>query len=72
MKKLYKSNTDKVFAGVIGGIGEYFEIDPTILRLLYILISVVTGLVPAIVGYFITVIVVPRNPSVYHIDHTKN
>ena len=38
MKKLYKSNTDKVFAGILGGIGEYFDIDPTILRLAYVLV----------------------------------
>jgi len=34
MKKLYKSDTNKVFAGVIGGIEEYFDIDPVILRVL--------------------------------------
>ena len=63
MKKLYKSNTDKVFAGVIGGIGEYFDIDPTILRLAYVLVTVLTGIVPAIVGYFVTVIVVPNKQT---------
>ena len=65
-KKLYKSNTDKVFAGVLGGIGEYFEIDPTILRLAYILVSILTGIFPAIIGYVIAAIVVPKKPLVYH------
>ena len=63
MKRLYKSNTDKIFAGVIGGIGEYFDIDPTILRLVYVLITILTGIVPAIIGYFIAIIIVPRNPD---------
>ncbi len=47
MKKLYKSDTDKVLSGVIGGIGEYFNIDPTILRLLFILIAILTALMIA-------------------------
>ena len=63
MKKLYKSNTDKVFAGVMGGIGEYFDIDPTILRLAYVLITILTGIVPAIIAYFIAVIIVPNKPN---------
>ncbi len=62
MKKLYKSDTDKVFAGVIGGIGEYFDLDPTILRLAYILLAVMTAVVPAIIGYIIAVLVVPKKP----------
>lgn len=64
MKRLYKSDTDKVFAGVLAGIGEYLDIDPTILRLAYILIAVLTGIVPAIVGYFVGIIIVPHKPKI--------
>lgn len=60
-KKLYKSD-NKIFTGVIGGIGEYFDIDPTILRLAYILLAVLTALVPAIIGYIIASLVVPKRP----------
>lgn len=60
-KKLYKSE-DKIFTGVIGGIGEYFDTDPTILRLAYILLAVLTALVPAIIGYIIASLVVPKKP----------
>ncbi len=67
-KRLYKSDTDKVFAGVIGGIGEYFDLDPTILRLAYILLAVMTALVPAIIGYIIASLVVPKKPH----HHTRN
>lgn len=66
-KKLYKSNTDKVFAGVIGGLGEYFDVDATILRLGYIVFAVITALVPAIIGYIIAVIIVPSKP--HHTEH---
>ena len=67
-KKLYKSEHNKVIAGVIGGIGEYFDIDPTILRLLYILIAIMTGLMPAVIGYIIAAIVMPRGRT----HHTPN
>lgn len=39
-KKLYRSNKDAKIAGICGGIGEYFEIDPTIVRIIALLLSV--------------------------------
>ncbi|MFZ2149807.1 MAG: PspC domain-containing protein [Minisyncoccia bacterium] len=62
MKRLYKSDTNKVFAGVIGGVGEYFDMDPTLLRLAYLLIAILTAFVPALIGYLIAVIIVPKKP----------
>jgi len=62
-KRLYKSNTNKVFTGVIGGVGEYFDIDPTLLRLAYIVLAILTAIFPAIVGYLIAFIVVPKLPD---------
>lgn len=70
-KKLYKSDTDKVFAGVIGGIGEYFDIDPTILRLAYILFTILTGIIPSVIAYLIAVVVVPQKPKAVHVPHTE-
>ena len=69
-KRLYKSDTNKIFAGVIGGIGEYFVLDPTILRLAYILLAVVTVLGPAIIGYVIAALVVLKKPhhETVHMD----
>ena len=65
MRKLYKSDTDKIFAGVIGGVGEYVDIDPTVLRLFYIILTVMTAVVPAILGYIIAVLVIPKRPHHY-------
>ncbi len=62
MKKLYRSNKNKIFAGIIGGVGEYFDVDPVILRLLWVLIIVFTGLVPGVVAYLIAMLVVPEKP----------
>lgn len=61
-KRIYKSSTNKVISGVIGGIGEYMEVDPTILRLMYILIAILTAVFPAVVGYFIASMIVPSRP----------
>ena len=70
-KKLYKSDTNRVFSGVIGGIGEYFDIDPTVLRLAYIVIAILTAIVPSIIGYIIASIVVPNKPHIHHMDHSE-
>jgi len=59
MKKVYKSKENKVFLGVIGGIGEYFEVDPVILRVFWIAIVVFTGFLPGTVAYFLASIIIP-------------
>ena len=63
MKKLYKSKENKVFCGVIGGAGEYFDIDPVLLRVIWLLIVVFTGIIPGIIAYFIACLIVPRKPE---------
>ncbi len=51
MKRLYRSRTNKIIAGVCGGIAEYTNIDPTIVRLLWLLVSLIWG--AGIVAYII-------------------
>ena len=46
MKKLHKSKENKVWLGVIGGIGEYFNFDPVVLRVIWIIVVVFTGFFP--------------------------
>ena len=60
-KKLYKS-TDKKIDGVCAGIAEYFEIDPTIVRIAYALISVFSVGIGGVVAYIILALVMPRRP----------
>ncbi len=43
MKKLYRSEENKMIAGVCGGIGEYFDVDPTLIRVIYVFLSLLTG-----------------------------
>ncbi|MDD5032676.1 MAG: PspC domain-containing protein [Candidatus Pacebacteria bacterium] len=60
MKKLYRSGENKVFAGIFGGLGEYFDVDPVVLRLAWIAITALTGFVLGIAAYIIAIFVVPK------------
>ncbi|MDP2593681.1 MAG: PspC domain-containing protein [bacterium] len=60
MKKIYKSNTNRIFFGLLGGLGDYFNIDPTLLRLVWILVTIFTGFVPGMLAYVIASMVVPK------------
>lgn len=63
VKNLYRSDTNKVFAGICGGLGEYWKIDPTVLRLLWILLTVFTGFVPGVIAYILAIFIVPVKPT---------
>jgi phage shock protein C len=65
-KRLYKSEDNKVFFGVMGGFGEYFDIDPVIFRVVYVAFSFFTGIVPGILAYVIMGIIVPKKPQDSH------
>ncbi|HAX52340.1 PspC domain-containing protein [Muricomes intestini] len=56
-KKLYRSRTDRMICGVCGGIAEYFNIDATIVRLLFVLLGLTGG--SGILAYFIAAIIIP-------------
>ncbi len=61
MNKLYRSKKNRIIAGVCGGIGEHFNIDPTLVRLLWLLISVVSA-GSGVVAYVIAWIIIPEEP----------
>jgi phage shock protein C len=63
MNKLYRSKSNKMIAGVCGGIGEYFKIDPTLVRLLWLLISLMSA-GGGVVAYIIAWIIVPQEPEI--------
>ncbi|NOQ55690.1 MAG: PspC domain-containing protein [Nanohaloarchaea archaeon] len=58
VKKLYRSKDDRMLAGVCGGIGEYLDIDPTVVRILWI-VSVIFGGIGILV-YILCAIVIPE------------
>ncbi len=73
MKKLYKSEKNKVLSGVLGGVGEYYDIDPTVVRLIFIVIAIVSHIFPALLAYVIAVLVVPKAPKAEepHLEYVK-
>ncbi|KPU42289.1 phage shock protein C [Oxobacter pfennigii] len=58
-KQLFRSRNNKMIAGVCGGIAEYFAIDPTIVRLVWVLITLTYGI--GLIAYIIAAIVIPDN-----------
>lgn len=63
MKRLHLSDTDKKIAGVCGGIAEYMETDPTIVRLVVVVLAIATAIVPALIGYVLAWMIIPRKPA---------
>ena len=59
MKKLYRSS-NRVMAGVCGGIAEYFDIDPTLIRVAYVVLSLFSAAFPGVVLYIILMILIPN------------
>ena len=60
MKKLTRSTTDRWIAGVCGGIGDYLEIDPNVIRVIWVIITVATGFVAGIVIYILLWLILPE------------
>lgn len=60
-KTLYRSTTDYKIAGVCGGIAAYFDMDPTVVRLVAVAL-LLFGIAPAVVLYLVIWLVVPEEP----------
>ena len=57
-KRLYRSRTNRQLAGVCGGLAEYFGVDPTIVRILFVLFALMGG--PGLILYIILALIVPE------------
>ncbi len=62
MKKLYLSETDKKIGGVCGGLGEYFERDPTVVRILFVLL-ILFSFGFGLLAYLALWLIIPKRPS---------
>ena len=56
-KRLYMSSTDKKVCGVCGGIANYFDVDPTVIRLIWVIFTLVGG--SGLIAYIIAAIIMP-------------
>jgi phage shock protein C len=63
MKNLYRSEDNKIFFGILGGLGEYYNIDPVLLRAGYVFVTIITGIVPGTLAYFICKFIIPKKPK---------
>lgn len=62
-KRLYRSNKDIMLGGVAAGLAEYFNIDPTLVRLGFVLLAFMTAGLPVLLFYMVLWVIIPRNPN---------
>ena len=63
MKRYTRSREDRRIAGVCGGLGRLFDVDPTLLRLAFVFLVIPTGIVPLILVYAAAWLIVPEEPD---------
>ncbi len=62
-KRLYRARDERMVAGVCGGIAKYFNVDPTLVRLLFVIAAFAAG--PGLLAYIVLAIIVPEEPAGY-------
>jgi len=62
-KKLYRNRTDKMIAGVCGGLGKYLGIDPTLIRLAFVLL-LLFGIGSGLLVYLVMLLIIPEEPQI--------
>ncbi|KMK77459.1 PspC domain-containing protein [Alkalihalobacillus pseudalcaliphilus] len=62
MKRLYRSQDNRMISGICGGLGEYFNVDPTIIRLVLVVLSFMT-LGTVLLAYLVGTIVIPNEET---------
>jgi phage shock protein C len=69
-KRLFRSRDNRVIAGICGGMGEYFNVDPVVLRIVWLLL--ILGFGTGVLAYLICWIVIPTEPLVIVPEDTNN
>lgn len=62
--RLRRSKSDRMIAGVIGGLARYFRFDPTLARVLYVILSIVSVAFPGLLVYIILWIIMPEEGEI--------
>lgn len=60
MRRFYRSSSDSVFFGVCGGLAEYFDLDPNLVRFAVVVASIATAVFPAIIIYIAATVIFPE------------
>jgi phage shock protein C len=58
-----RSRKNRMLAGICGGLGEYLDADPTVVRVVYVVVSILSVAVPGILLYLVLVLVIPLAPE---------
>jgi phage shock protein C len=58
-RRLTRSNRNKMIAGVCGGLAEYLDMDPTVVRVLYVLVSILSAAFPGVLAYVVLMFLMP-------------
>ncbi|AGL02703.1 PspC domain-containing protein [Desulfoscipio gibsoniae] len=61
IKRLYRSSRNSMLGGVCGGLAEYLDIDPNLVRVIYVIVSVASAAFPGILVYIVAWLVIPRD-----------
>ncbi len=61
-ERLYRSRSDRVLAGVCGGLAEWLKVDPSLIRIAWVVLALATAVVPFVVLYIVMAVVVPERP----------
>lgn len=62
-RKLTRSYDDRLLAGVLSGLAHYFNWNPTVVRVLFVILMIVTGIFPAVVLYLVLFAIMPSDPD---------
>ncbi|MCH7578269.1 MAG: PspC domain-containing protein [Chloroflexi bacterium] len=62
-KRMHRSRSEKKLLGVLGGVADYTGLDPSLIRIVYVIATILTGFVPGIFLYVVMAFVVPREPK---------
>ncbi len=62
-KRMYRSRNDRKLVGVLGGVAAYTGLDPSLVRIVYLIVTMLTGFVPGIFLYLVMTFVVPLEPK---------
>ncbi|WP_010647564.1 PspC domain-containing protein [Oceanobacillus massiliensis] len=64
MKQLYRSNSNRLAAGVLGGLGDYFKIDASLLRLIFIIL-LIPSFMTVVLVYLAAAVIIPKEEEIY-------
>ncbi len=62
-KRMHRSRSDRKLLGVLGGVADYTSLDPSLIRIVYVIVTILTGFVPGIFLYLVMGVVVPAEPK---------